>query len=162
MEIVKFDSIYELIEQLSEEKIMVIDDNNNRYIGIKSNDDVLIGIAYCNYGISEDVYFDENNSLLYLGVGKSIICVDVLNSKSILNRELNSVFYNFICQSEDSKVIVVCELDVYCYSCSKLVWKVGFREMVAEAFMTERNVLKVICEDNSELCIDVSEGKYIS
>ena len=34
--------------------------------------------------------------------------------------------------------------------------------MVAEAFMTERNVLKVICEDNSELCIDVSEGKYIS
>lgn len=162
MEIVKFDSIYELIEQLSEEKIMVIDDNHNRYIGIKSNDDVLIGIAYCNYGISEDVYFDENNSLLYLGVGKSIICVDVLNSKSILNRELNSVFYNFICQSEDSKVIVVCELDVYCYSCSKLVWKVGFREMVAEAFMTERNVLKVICEDNSELCIDVSEGKYIS
>lgn len=162
MEIVKFDSIYELIEQLSEEKIMVIDDNHNRYIGIKSNDDVLIGIAYCNYGISEDIYFDENNSLLYLGVGKSIICVDVLNSKSILNRELNSVFYNFICQSEDSKVIVVCELDVYCYSCSKLVWKVGFREMVAEAFMTERNVLKVICEDNSELCIDVSEGKYIS
>ena len=140
---------------------MVIDDNNNRYIGIRSNGEVFIGIAYCNYGISEDVYFDESNSLLYLWVGKSIICVDVLNDKIILNTELNSVFYNFICQSENSKVIVICELDVYCYSCSKLVWKVEFREMVVEAFMAERNALKVICEDNSELCIDVSDEKYI-
>ena len=87
--------------------------------------------------------------------------MDVLNDKIILNTELNSVFYNFICQSENSKVIVICELDVYCYSCSNLVWKVEFREMVVEAFMAERNALKVICEDNSELCIDVSDEKYI-
>lgn len=29
------------------------------------------------------------------------------------------------------------------------------------AFITERNVLKIICENNSEMCIDINEGKCI-
>lgn len=161
MEILRFDNFYELIEKLGKEKIKVIDDNHNRYIAIKWNDDVLIGVAYCNFGVSEDVYFDENNNLLYLGVGENIICVDVLNGKSILNSRLSSVFFNFLSQNGDSKVIIVCELDVYCYFCSKLVWRVGFREIVTGAFITERNVLKIICENNSEMCIDINEGKCI-
>lgn len=161
MEILRFDNFYELIEKLGKEKIKVIDDNHNRYIAIKWNDDVLIGVAYCNFGVSEDVYIDENNNLLYLGVGENIICVDVLNGKSILNSRLSSVFFNFLSQNGDSKVIIVCELDVYCYSCSKLVWRVGFREIVTGAFITERNVLKIICENNSEMCIDINEGKCI-
>lgn len=161
MEILNFDSFYELIEKLGKEKITIIDDNHNRYIAIKWNDDVLIGVAYCDFGISEDVYFDENNNLLYLGVGENIICADVLNSKIILNDKLSSIFLNFLSQSRDLKVIIVCELDVYCYYCSKLVWRVGFREIVTGAFITERNVLKIVCEDNSEIFIDINEGKYI-
>lgn len=42
MEILRFDNFYELIEKLGKEKIMVIDDNHNRYIAIKWNDDVLM------------------------------------------------------------------------------------------------------------------------
>ena len=42
MEILRFDNFYELIEKLGKEKIKVIDDNHNRYIAIKWNDDVLI------------------------------------------------------------------------------------------------------------------------
>lgn len=161
MEILKFDSFYELIEQLEEDKIFAFDDNHNKYIAIKNNNEVLVGIAYCDFGISEDVYYDESNNLLYVGVGKNIICIDVLNGKSILNSSLNSVFYNFLSPNEDSKVIIVCELDVYCYTSSKMVWKIGFRDMVADAIITERNVLKVVFEDDSELCIDINEGKYI-
>lgn len=162
MNIVEVDSFYEWIEKMGKDKEMVIDDNHNTYIIVQQNGNIIFGIAYCNYGISEKLFYDEKNRIVYVGAGERIICVDMSISKIILNYKLSSIFYDFITNANDTKVIVVCELDICCYSKARLEWKMEFREIIKDVCVEKSNILRIVCEDNYQLYIDINDGKCLS
>lgn len=150
-----YDSYYELTEKIGVNNISVIDENHNKYICIYSEVMNPIGIAYFDYGIP--VKTVHTKEYVYIGIGKKVFCFSNESKEAFTIFDLNSVFYDFIL--DNNMIIFLCELDVYCYWGTNLLWKYEFNELVSSGKLIEDNLVQIICEDNSEYCIGIKDGK---
>ena len=161
IKIYQIDSARELETAIYVDDIITLGETQNTYCKINICGDYIIGVKYCNYGIDIDYKFSCDESLLYIGVGMYLLCIDI-NQKTILFiKELQSVFYEIIADNSHNYLCIMCELNIYCYAKVKEVWKIGLRDILNDFNIVDENILSVMCENGDELKISISDGKIL-
>lgn len=133
----KIDSLNELKCQINEEKLILCNEIQNTFLVISFDKVQKIGIAYYNYGILPDFQYSDDRRLFYLGVGKNLICIDILQNKVLVNDVLQSVFFELLYDFKKKYICVICEMDVYCYYSGRQKWRVALGDIInPELFMS--------------------------
>lgn len=154
----KKESLYELESQVNKESLILCDDIQNNFMIVEYDDAHRIGIAYYDYGITPAFFYSQDYTYLYLGVGKKLISIDLIENKIIENENLQSLFYEFICDSKKNYVCVICELDLYCYLGNKLSWKIGFKDIVCDYSIVDDSKISIKCDDGMEYLFSLKDG----
>lgn len=157
----KIDSLSELESRVSKEQLIFCDDMQNAFIIINFNNVLELGIAYYDYGIALDYQCSEDNTILYLGVGKNFLCVDIYASKILVNDSLQSVFYELCYDSNKKYICVICELDLYCYCAEKRAWKMGFRNIIADYNIIDDTKILILCDNGEEYIFFLENGRIV-
>jgi hypothetical protein len=157
----KKESLCELESQVNKEQLILCDDIQNTFLVIKYNNSQNIGIAYYNYGLTPDSLYSQDDKFLYLGFGKKFICIDICGNKIVNNENLQSVFYEFLCDSNKDYICVICELDVYCYCNNTQKWKMGFKDIVNDYSIIDDTKVLIVCEDGMEYLFSLEDGKIL-
>lgn len=159
--IYQLDSARELEAAICEDDIITLGKVQNAYCKINICDDYAIGIKYCNYGIDIDYELFSDKSLLYIGVGMYLLCIDV-NLKTILFiKELQSVFYEILTDASHDYLCIMCELNIYCYTKVKEVWEIGLSDILNDFNIVDENILSITCENGEEIKLSISDGKIL-
>ena len=154
----KLDSLAELENQIDKDQLMIFDDMQNAFIVI--NFDVYkMGIAYYEYGIAPDCRCSDDGTVLFIGFGMNFLCMDVCKRKISVHEKLQSIFYEFLYDSKQIFLCVICELDVYCYSVGKLKWKMGFRDIILNYSIIDDIMIFISCDDGFEYVFFLEDGK---
>lgn len=141
--------------------ILLSDEIQNKFCYFEVSNDITCGIAYYDYGVKPDFMMDEDNACLFIGFGKKIICIDIINKKIIFEHELPSIFYEIVSDSHKRYICAVCELDVYCFHSSKLAWKMGFRDIINKYQIEKDYDMKIECENGEEIVMALCNGSVI-
>lgn len=161
IKIYQIDSARELEAAIHVDDIITLGETQNAYCKINICGDYVIGVKYCNYGINIDYKLFCNESLLYIGIGMYLLCIDV-NQKTILFiKELQSVFYEIIADNSHNYLCIMCELNIYCYTKVKEVWKIGLSDILNDFNIVDENILSVMCENGEEIKLSISDGKIL-
>ena len=156
----KIESFYELENKIDKEQLVLCDNVQNAFVIIHLKKSFQIGIAYYDYGIPIDFQFSKNNELLYLGVGKNFLCIDMKKNRILINNVLQSVFYELLCDLNKNYICVICELDVYCYYLKKQQWRMGFRDIVVD-YSIINDKLSILCDDGRQYMFYLESGKIV-
>lgn len=159
--IVRVESIDELRENIEEKNIYFSDNIYNRFDEIYLNGEKICGLVYYDYGISVKYYIDVINSRGFIGFGKKIICIDS-KGKLYFEEELDSIFYELQPVSFGQFLIVICELDVYCFNCERLIWKIGFKDIVSDFNIIDNDTIEIISNEKDSFIFKVSNGVLLS
>lgn len=157
----KIESLEALESQIDTQSIIVCDDIQNTFMTIEYDDAHKIGIAYYDYGITPAYMYSQDFAYLYLGFGKKIICIDLNESTVIESDNLPSIFYEFIGNSKKNYVCVICELDLYCFHEDKILWKIGFKDVVSDYEIVDDSKISIECDDGMEYLFSLKNGKLI-
>lgn len=156
----EIDSVGELKNILSKENIIEFDEVQNTCYKISIGDKFVMGVAYCSHGIRIDYKMSNDGSLLFMGIGIHLLCIDVANEKILFSKKLQSVFYEIIADSKHNFLCIVCELDIYCYGMGVEVWKLGFRDVITDFNIIDDETIYVLCADE-EYNISIYDGKVL-
>ena len=161
IKIYQMDSARELETVIHADDIISLGETQNSYCKINISGDYVIGVKYYNYGIDIDYKLFCDVSLLYVGIGMYLLCIDV-NQKAILFiKELQSVFYEIIADTSHNYLCIMCELNIYCYTKVKEVWKIGLSDILNDFNIVDENILSVMCENGEEIKLLISNGKIL-
>ena len=161
IKIYQIDSARELETAIYVDDIITLGETQNTYCKINICGDYIIGVKYCNYGIDIDYKFSCDESLLYIGVGMYLLCIDVNRKTILFIKELQSVFYEIIADNSQNYLYIMCELNIYCYTKFKKVWEIGLSDILNDFNIVDENILSVMCENGDELKISISDGKIL-
>ena len=156
----KIESLCELESQIDKEQLILCDDMQNTFFVINLDDTQKVGIGYYDYGVPPGFQYSQNGELLYVGVGRNLLCINIYQSKVLFNEDLQSVFYELLYDWKKNYICVICELDVYCYCLQKQKWKMGFRSIINEYSIIDNNVF-ILCDDGIEYLFTLEEGKLV-
>lgn len=157
----KIDSARELESIISRDNIITFDEAQNAYCKISISEEFAIGVEYCSHGINIDYMFVNDESLLFIGIGMHLLCIDTENKKILFIKELQSVFYEIIADTKHDYLCIVCELDIYCYTMGKEVWKMGFSDILVDFYIIDDGIISISCEDGEEFRISIGDGKIL-
>lgn len=161
IKIYQIDSARELETAIYVDDIITLGETQNTYCKINICGDYIIGVKYCNYGIDIDYKFSCDESLLYIGVGMYLLCIDVNRKTILFIKELQSVFYEIIADNSQNYLCIMCELNIYCYTKFKKVWEIGLSDILNDFNIVDENILSVMCENGDELKLSISDGKIL-
>jgi hypothetical protein len=159
--IYQIDSARELDTTVQLENIITLGETQNTYCKINICDNFVIGVKYCNYGIDIDYEFFCNNTLLYVGIGMYLLCVDVKQKKILFIKELQSVFYEIITDTNHNYLCIMCELNIYCYTKIKEIWHIGLRDILNDFDVLNNNILYFTCDNGEKFQISINDGKIL-
>ena len=145
--------------KLNNVSIITCDEMQNKFLCVKKDGKPCLGVAYYNYGITYSYAIDKKKDMLYLAIGKNIICFNLNSNTIILNEELQSVVIGLVCDKEKRYVCVVCDLDIVCYSKGKKIWGMGFRDSINDYSLVEESKIEIICSDGKYI-FSLVNGKY--
>lgn len=157
----KIDSARELENIISKDNIIMFDKRQNTYCKINISNEFAIGVEYCSYGINIDYMLVNDESLLFIGIGMHLLCIDMENKKILFTKELQSIFYEIIADSNHNYLCIVCELDIFCYIMEHEAWKMGFRDIIIDFKIIDNEIISVSCENGEEFKISIMDGKII-
>lgn len=157
----KIDSARELESIIPKDNIITLDELQNTYCKISINEDFIIGVKYCSYGINIDYMFVNDESLLFIGIGMHLLCIDLENKEVLFTKKLQSVFYEIIANSNRDYLCIVCELNIYCYTMEKEAWEIGFRDILTDFNIIEDDIISVFCENGEKFKIAIRNGKIL-
>jgi hypothetical protein len=158
----KKENLLDLKSQVSKDKLILCDDIQNTFIVVKLNNSHNIGIAYYSYGLSLNSFYSQDNTFFYLGFGKTFLCIDIYRSKILYNQKLQSVFYEFLYDSNKGYICLICELDVYCYYKNSLKWKIGFEDILNDYSIIDDTKLSILCNNGEDYLISLKEGNILA
>ena len=157
----KIDSAGELESVISRDNIITLDKIQNTYCKINIYEEFAIGVKYCSHGIDIDYLLVKDESLLFIGIGMHLLCIDVKNNKILFTKELQSVFYGIMADSDGDYLCIVCELNIYCYTMEKEAWEIGFRDILTDFNIVDDDIVYISCEDGEEYRISIRDGKIL-
>lgn len=157
----KIESLDELEGQIDKECIIVCDDIQNTFMTILYDDVHRIGIAYYDYGIKPAYLYSHDYTYLYLGFGKKIICIDLNVNAIIESNNTLSIFYEFIQDAKKNYICAICELDLYCYWENKILWKIGFKDVVDDYKIIDDSKISIECDDGMVYLFSLKNGELI-
>lgn len=157
----KKESLYEIEGQVEKEQLIICDDIQNTFLVVTYNDNHNIGVAYYDYGIKPVCMYSQDDKYLYLGVAKKIISIDVCTNIMIENNNLQSIFYEFICDSKKNYICAICELDVYCYCKDMLKWKIGFKDIIIDYSVNDDSTISIKCDNGEKYLFSLEDGKIL-
>ena len=125
------------------------------------DDDYNIGLACYSCGADLGYSLTNNNTIVYIGIGVHLLCLD-LNSRDIcFCKTLPSVFIEILSDSLGCYYVVICELDLYVYKNNNQLWKIGFRDIVIDYELIDDKYIKVLTEGGEETVFSISDGNVI-
>lgn len=154
-------SILDLKRILGNKQLFVSDETQNKYGYIEIDNEIRCGIAYYDYGIKPCLIM-EDEQVLWVAFGKKLVIIDIQNKKTILEKTLSSVFFEMISDTFEKYICIVCELDLYCVHLHKIVWKMGFRDIICNFEIINDSRIKVECNDGEEYSFTLNKGKFIN
>ena len=149
----------ELKCQVNKDELILCDNVQNTFLIVGFDNVRNLGVAYYDYGIAPNFQWSRDGTLLYLGVGKNLLCIDKYEKKVLADDNLQSVFCDLCYDSNKNYMCVVCELDVYCYCGEKQKWKIGFRDVVIDYGIIDDIKLSILCDDGMEYVFSLEDGK---
>lgn len=152
------ESLLFLENKLCDKPLITSDDRQNKFYYVEANNKVICGITYYNYGIRPSFVMENNNRNLWIGFGKKVFCIDIFSLEIKLEEELVSIFYEVISDSVKKYICVICELDIYCFTSYKNIWKVGFKDIINEFEIDNDKKIKVRC-NTDEFLVMLANGK---
>lgn len=155
------DNLNELRNIVDEEHIVLCDEMQNDFLIINLDHNKKIGIGYYSYGISPDLKYSNDKDVLYIGVSRNIVCINVNNCQIMLNIQLDSVFYQLLFSEKENYIYAICELDIYCYLKQKQIWKVSFDDVINTFKLIGDDTLLVSCDDDKVYKILLSDGSKV-
>lgn len=153
----KKESLEELRRLVNANNLMSFDETCNAYYHLTIVDDYSIGIA-CNDCGGDIEYIVSNNRYMYIGVGLHLVCVDILKKDICFDKNLNSVFCEFLSDSSRNYFAAICELDLCVYKNESILWKIGFRDMVVDYKLIDDQYIKVVSDRGEEILFSISDG----
>ena len=164
-DIVSFDSYNSLCEASVERDFDVFgiaDEYNNKYEAIVLPDGLFVcGLMYYDSGIKPQIILQGNSSLLFLGFDKIVVCLNYLTKQILVEKEFLSLFYDFIDVKLYKLIIIVSELDVCAINYNgKMVWSLGFKDVVEDFHLYNNNKLFVKCADGNESVLSITDGSF--
>ncbi len=151
----------ELKSQIDKDQLIICDDIQNAFYIINFNNKQKLGVAYYDYGVALDLQYSGDGTLLYLGFGKKLLCIDTHQYKILVNEDLQSVFYELHYDTNRNYICVICELDVYCYNAGRQRWKMGFRDIIVEYKIIDDAKISILCNDDVEYTFLLKDGKIV-
>ncbi len=137
------------------------DDMQNTFLIVNFDNVQKIGIAYYDYGVAPDFQCSGDGELVYLGIGKNFLCIDIYENKVLVNDNLQSVFYELCYDSNKNHICAICELDLYCYCAEKQKWKMGFRDIIVDYNIIDDTKISISCDNGVEYIFFLENGKII-
>lgn len=157
----KIDSARELESVIPRDNIITFDEIQNTYYKISIDEKFIVGVEYCSHGIKINYMLVHDESLLFIGIGMHLLCIDMKNKKILFTKELQSVFYEIIADTNHNYLCIVCELDIYCYVMEKEVWKMGFRDILIDFNIIDNKIIFALCDNGEEFKISIEDGKIL-
>ncbi len=130
--------------------MILCDDMQNTFLIVNFDNVQKIGIAYYDYGVAPDFQCSGDGELVYLGIGKNFLCIDIYENKVLVNDNLQSVFYELCYDSNKNHICAICELDLYCYCAEKQKWKMGFRDIIVDYNIIDDTKISISCDNGVE------------
>lgn len=155
------DSLRELESQVDKEQLILCDDMQNTFLIINFDDIRKMGVAYYDYGVAPDYQYFGADELLYLGLGKNFLCINVCEKRVLVNDNLQSIFYELLYDSNKNYICAICELDVYCYCIEKQKWKMGFRDIIVNYNIIDNDKISILCDNGMEYVFFLENGKMV-
>lgn len=125
---------------------------SNKFIKY-SNDFVDIGFIYYDVGLEPQIELLAQSNKIFLGVNKIYSCLDYDSKSMIFKKELPSLLYEILVDSDAQYIIYVCELDIFVYkNDGSFLWEMGFRDVIEDYYL----------EGNKSIVIEYNEGNKIS
>ena len=155
----KMENWGELENQVDKEHLILCDDKQNTFLIVNFKNNRKLGIAYYDYGVALDFQYSRDGILLYLGVGKKLLCIDTYKNKIIVDKNLQSLFYELCYDTNKNYICVICELDIYCYCAEKQKWKMGFRDIIVEYNIIDDAKISILCDNGEGYVLFLENGK---
>lgn len=156
----KMENRQELECLINNEQLILCDNMQNTFIIINLDGKSSVGIGYYDYGIAPDFKCSEDSGLIYVGVGKNLLCINTYENNVLFNESLQSVFYELLYDLNNNYICVICELDLYCYHLKEQKWKIGFRSIINDYSITNDNIY-ILCDDGIEYLFSLEDGKLV-
>ena len=157
----EFESLYYLKECVCEKNLIVCGDMQSHFFAIYLDGKIMLGIAYYHYGIDPQLLYSKDDGFLYLGFGMNFLGIDLYKERVVINKKLQSVFYEIVHDSTRKYICIVCELDLYCYFLGKIKWSMGFRDIVTKYWLVNDKSICVLCDDGLDYAFSLESGKLV-
>ena len=161
VEIEESENLEKLKHLLIGKRLFIDDEAQNKYNYIKINDKIEFGIAYYGCGIKPSVCI-QNVHILWIGFGKKIVAIDLYNGNIILEKTLSSIFYELLPDTDPNYLCVICELDLYCFHHHKILWEIGFRDIICDFKLIDNDKIEIACDNGEEYLFELNTGKIIN
>lgn len=163
--IVSYNSLIELCKVNDIDKSIILGDvngENNKFEVIMLADNSFVcAIVYYDYGIKPRILAQEDKSIWFIGFSKMLICFDYDIKKIFVQKELPSLFYEFIKVDSQNVVIAICELDVFVFkNDGEIIWNIGFRDIIIDFYIRD-NKLFIKCNDEDETIFLIIDGTIV-
>ena len=159
VEIKESEDLESLKHILNSKRLFIDDEIQNKYNYIEINGKIECGMAYYEYGIKPSVSI-ENVRILWIGFGKKIVAIDLYNGNIILEKELSSIFYELLLDTDQNYLCVICELNLYCFHHHQILWEIGFRDIICGFKIINNNKIEIVCNDGEEYLFELNTGQF--
>lgn len=156
-----YESAIELEQSLSEKSFLFSEkiSESNKFIKFRNNL-VDIGFIYYDVGLDPQVELLTLSNNVFLGINIICACLDCTRKTILFEKNLPSLLYEILIDSESKYIIFVCELDVFVYkNDGSLLWHMGFRNVIEEYCLKEKESIVIECDDGDTTTFSLESGR---
>ncbi|MBC2379019.1 hypothetical protein HBP49_12530 [Listeria welshimeri] len=156
-----YESAMELETNLDRSSFLISEEisESNKFIKY-SNDFVDIGFIYYDVGLEPQIELLTQLDKIFLGVNKIYSCLDYDSKSMLFKKELPSLLYEILVDSDAQYIIYVCELDIFVYkNDGSFLWKMGFRDVIEDYYLEGNESIVIEYNDGDKINFSLDSGK---